>query len=231
VVADEADRDEPRGAEAAPARRAGKPRRGSRQERIGRRVKTRRATKSATRYPRFMARLPVFPPVAPMCPPVRATGPPVEDAALSMRMSLQDSTGSSTEPTTTRTISAAVKALFTDAAKAITRPNEYKPPPARRGGETEKGFIRAVRRSYDRLRETHRAVAYDRAGKASGDEAAEKALLEAQMPDDWFYAGGGYYGEDLFDPASAYWQGNNANDNQWYDEDFSARRDQYFPQP
>jgi hypothetical protein len=214
-VAGEADRDEPRRAEAARARRVGKPRRSSSQEYIGgRRIETRSATKSATRPHRL----------APAQPGMRA---PLQ----ANETSPGNSTGP-TKPTTTRTISAAVKALFRDAAKAITRANEDKPPPpARRRGEAEKGFIMAVRRRYDRLRETHRAVT--RGGSGSGrafGEAANAALLAAQMPEDLSHAGGGY-GDHLFDPASAYWQGNYVNNDQWHSEDFSAKQDQYFPQP
>jgi hypothetical protein len=123
--------------------------------------------------------------------------------------------------------------LFKNAVKAVTRrqDGDEPPPKSRRSGETEKGFTRAVRRrrfDYDLLRETQRDVARSGTGKAFG-EAAKEALLDAPIPED--FAGGGGYGGDLFDPASAYWQGNNANNDQWHDDDFSAKQDQYFPQP
>lgn len=129
-----------------------------------------------------------------------------------------------------RTIPGAIKGLFRAAVKAVTRRAEDEPQPQarRRSGETEKGFIMAVRRRYDRLLETHRAVARGGTGKAFG-EAAKEALLAAPIPED--FARGGGYGGDLFDPASAYWQGNNANNEQWQNDDFSAKQDQYFPQP
>jgi hypothetical protein len=121
--------------------------------------------------------------------------------------------------------------LFKTAVKAVTRRAEDEPPPKpRRSGETEKGFIKAIRRrqDFDGLRETHRAVARRGTSKAF-DEAAKEALLDAPIRED--FAGGGGYGGDLFDPASAYWHGNNANNDQWQNEDFSAKQDQYFPQP
>jgi hypothetical protein len=137
-----------------------------------------------------------------------------------------------TKPTTARTISAAIKTVFKNAVKAVTcRAEDAPPPKSRRRGETEKGFIRAVKRrrhDYDGLRETHRAVARRATSKAFG-KAAKEALLDAPIRED--FAGGGGYGGDLFDPASAYWHGNNANNDQWQNEDFSAKQDQYFPQP
>jgi hypothetical protein len=142
----------------------------------------------------------------------------------------RDPAGSSKHQTTGGSAAAAIKGLFSAAKALLCRKDEDEPPPpARRSGETEKGFIVAVRRRcYDRLRETHRAVTRGGSGKAFG-EAANAALLAAQMPEDLSHAGGGY-GADLFDPASAYWQ-DNANNDQWHDGDFSAKQDQYFPQP
>jgi hypothetical protein len=141
----------------------------------------------------------------------------------------RDPAGSSKHQTTGGSAAAAIKGLFSAAKALLCRKDEDEPPPpARRSGETEKGFIMAVRRRYDRLRETHRAVTRGGSGKAFG-EAANAALLAAQMPEDLPHVGGGY-GADLFDPASAYWQ-DNANNDQWHDGNFNAKQDQYFPQP
>jgi hypothetical protein len=108
--------------------------------------------------------------------------------------------------------------------------DEDAPQARRRSGETEKGFVMAVRRrqDFDPLRQTHRAVARDSAGKAFGEAAKEALLDDVLIPDD---AAGGGFGANLFDPASAYWQGNNANNEQWQNEDFGAKQDNYFPQP
>jgi hypothetical protein len=124
--------------------------------------------------------------------------------------------------------------LFKDAARAIvTRRAEDEPPPKSRrsSGETGKGSIKAVRcpHDFDGLRETHRAVARAGAGKAFA-KAAKKALLDAPIPDGFCHAGG--YGGNLFDPVSAYWQGNSANNSsQWQNANFDAKQDNYFPQP
>ncbi len=124
--------------------------------------------------------------------------------------------------------------MFKNAVKAVTRRTEDEPPPqTRRSGETEKGFIKAVRRrcDFDPLRETHRAVARDGTSKAFG-EAAKEALLDAPIPDGFCHAGS--FGANLFvDPTSAYWQGNNMRitTSQWQNADFSAKQDQFFPQP
>jgi hypothetical protein len=90
TAAGEADRDEPRGAEAAPARRASKPRRSSSQERIGQRIDFRSAATSATRHHRPAPGRPVFPPAAgALCRPVRAeVRPQAEDVAISARAPL-----------------------------------------------------------------------------------------------------------------------------------------------
>jgi hypothetical protein len=121
--------------------------------------------------------------------------------------------------------------VFKNAVKAVTcRAEDVPPPKSRRSGETEKGFVRAVRcrHDFDRLRKTHRAVARRATSKAFG-AAAKEALLDAPIPDGFCHAGG--YEANLFDPVSAYWQGNNANNDQWQNADFSARQDQFFPQP
>jgi hypothetical protein len=124
--------------------------------------------------------------------------------------------------------------VFKNAFKALTcRAEDAPPPKSRRSGETEKGFIKAVRRrqDFDGLRETHRAVARRATSKAFGKAAKEAALLDDVLILD--AAGGGCFGANLFDPASAYWQGNNANNDQWQwqNSDFGAKLDQFFPQP
>jgi hypothetical protein len=126
---------------------------------------------------------------------------------------------------------AAIKALFKNAVKAVTRRDEDEPlPKSRRSGETEKGFVMAVRRrqDFDPLRKTHRAVARGGTSKAFGAAAKEALLDDVLILDD---AAGGGFGANLFDPASAYWQGNNAHNEQWQNEDFGAKQDNYFPQP
>jgi hypothetical protein len=60
--------------------------------------------------------------------------------------------GDMAEGSKSRTITGAIKGLFSGAAKTLTRPDEEEPaPPRRRSGDTEKGFGIAARNLVRRL--------------------------------------------------------------------------------
>jgi hypothetical protein len=128
-----------------------------------------------------------------------------------------------TKPTTARTISAAVTALFKDAVKAVTRRDEDEPPPQtrRRSGETDKGFVAACRTMLRRAAKTG-AAARGRFATLQPAKAEPEAASNA-------YTGTGLYLADTLDWLSL-WQ-DNANNEQGLDDNFSAQQDHYLPQP
>ena len=107
--------------------------------------------------------------------------------------------------------------------KAITRRSEDEPKPEahRRSGETDKGFVAACRTV---LRRVAKAGAVAR-GRFAG---LRPAKAEPEVPAD-AYARTGMYLSDTLAWLNL-WQGNAQNE-QWFDSDLSAKQDHDFPQP
>jgi hypothetical protein len=131
--------------------------------------------------------------------------------------------------------------MFRDAVKAVTRHgDEDEPEPHRKSGETDKGFIMVVKRRYDRRRGLSGRYAALKAAKQTGAAARgrfaklrpakgePKAAPKVVAPADT-YARACLSLSDTLDWFNL-WEAN-ANNYQWQDADFSAKQDQYFPQP
>jgi hypothetical protein len=121
--------------------------------------------------------------------------------------------------------------LFKDAVKAVTcrakKDDEDEPQPRRRG-ETDKGFVAACRAILQRAAvKTGAAAARGSYAALRVAKAEPKAAPEVVAPAT--YARVGLSLSNTLD-WQALWQ-DNANNDQWHDDNFSARQDQYFPQP
>lgn len=122
-----------------------------------------------------------------------------------------------------RTIAGAIESLFRSVAKAIIGRDEDEPQPEtrrRRSGETEGDLRKPVVRSY--LAAKPAARGRYAALRPTKVEAAVFAPADA-------YAGAGMCLADTLDWLNL-WQDNAANDH-WFADDFSAKQDRYFPQP
>jgi hypothetical protein len=131
-----------------------------------------------------------------------------------------------------QTIRAVIKGLFKDAVKALTRHgDEDEPPqPRRRSGETDKGFVMAWRTMLHRAATKTGAAARGRyaalrPAKAALAKAEPEAVACVADP----YTAATAYLSDTLDWLNL-WQDNADNDH-WLDDDFSAKEDRYFPQP
>jgi hypothetical protein len=120
----------------------------------------------------------------------------------------------------------AVKALFTRRAED----DEPQQQPRRRSGETDKALGRHDLRAYRAAERGQPRRRYDglKAAKLRPAKAEPKAAPKVVAPAD---ANGSAF-LSLSDTLDwqALWQAN-ANIEQWHDDDFSAKQDQYFPQP
>ena len=116
-----------------------------------------------------------------------------------------------------QTIPEAVRALFKNAVKALTRhEDEPKPVPRRKSGETDKGFSMAVRAIMRRVTEAAPPRGRRDAGTAFGAAAAAIMSRVVQIPAAFFDAATEHLSEtlDLL--------------NQWNDEDLTADFDDGF---
>jgi hypothetical protein len=144
-------------------------------------------------------------------------------------------------PTKTQTISGAIKELF-GAAKAVLRraakeeDDEDEPQPRRRIGETDKAVGRVDVRAYRAAERGQPGGRYDglkaKAGKqtsAAARSAEPKAAPEPLVAPADTYARACLSLADNLDWLNMW--GANANNEQWHNDDFSAKQDQFFPQP
>ena len=131
-----------------------------------------------------------------------------------------------------RTIAGAIKGLFKAAVKAVTQREEApQPETRRRAGEKDgRGFARV---NYDhRYRNKPSArgrFAKLRPAKATADKTADRKAAPKVVAPAAAYASTRLYLSNTLDWLNL-WQ-DNANNEQWHDADFSAKQDQYFPQP
>jgi hypothetical protein len=233
----EQDRDKPRGAEAAPARQARQP-----QRRPGKAGKSRSA---------LWRSLPIAPPRlifhrnrraaeerydCPMLDDAQqvhaeqrmaAAGPPRprKDASLSACDGAGDTNAVdrslAAAGNLNRTIAAALKALFRMVAKVLAdKADEPRPGAARRRrGETDGGLLKPI--------VSQPAVAGRPAarGRYAALQPARTESEASLCADDPYAAATAYLSDTLA------WLQQNADNDQWHDDDFSAKQEQYFPQP
>lgn len=228
AAAAEHDRAEPHGAEAAPLRRARQPRSRSR--------------KAGDRRSEFWR---CFPFTTPGLSPGRITqapndGPTIDAAWLThtaandqgsahgdrlrQDVNLSACTGAGDSPATgslNRTIAAAIKALFRLVAKVLAdKADEPRPGAARRRrGETDGGLLKPIM--------SQPALA-GRPAARGRYAALQPARIESEASlcaDDPYAAATAYLSDTLA------WLQQNADNDQWHDDDFSAKQEQYFPQP
>jgi hypothetical protein len=106
--------------------------------------------------------------------------------------------------------------------------DEPKPHARRRRGETDKGFARACRTMLRRAARTGAAARGRYAGLRHAQKAQETRAAQSIAPAN-AYASACTYLSDTLDWLNL-WQDNADNDH-WYDDDFSATQDQNCPQP
>jgi hypothetical protein len=229
----EHDRDKPRGAEAAPARRARQPRGRSRKA-DDRRSEFWRCFPFATPglIPGRVARAAEEPndgPTidAPLLVPAVANDQGMahgDRLRLRQEVNLSACDGAGDSPATgslNRTIAAAIKALFRMVANVLAdKADEPSPGTARRRrGETDGSLLKPI---VSRPALAGRPAARGRYAALQPARVEREAALYADDP----YAAATAY---LSDTLAWLWQ--NTNNDQWHDDDFSAKQEQYFPQP
>lgn len=230
AAAAEHDRARPRGAEAAPTRRARQP--------------PGRSRKSGDRRSEFWR---CFPFATPGLTPGRVAQepndgptiaapwlvPPVANdhgmahgdrPRLRQDVNLSACDGAGDSPPTgslNRTIAVAIKALFRLVAKVLgDKADEPRPGTTRRRrGETDGGLLKPI---VSQPALTSRPAARGRYAALQPARTESEASLCA---DDPYAAATAYLSDTLA------WLQQNADNDQWHDDDFSAKQEQYFPQP
>jgi len=120
-----------------------------------------------------------------------------------------------------------IRGLFRAAVKAVTcREENPQPKPRRRRGETDKGFVATCRAMMRRAAKTGAAVAR---GRYAGLQEAQEAIAPEPITTADAYASARLYLSDTLDWLNL-WQDNADNDH-WHDDEFSAKQDQNFLQP